>query len=188
MALGNEEKTTRNIASFFVFGFISVGSTNCIGVAAAEDILAGSTLPISLVYAAHIVPYFVTCLILPAVLDKFSPLIRVIASSSLITVGMVLVACTGLLELKLLGVGAVAAGSAFGDAGLLSMSAYYEEVTSRAYAAGSGVGNVVAPAYYAGSVTWNIVWVELWRELEGLGCQLKVAWSGLTGEGRVRQG
>ena len=41
------------------------------------------------------------------------------ASSSLFTVGLVLVACAGLLELKLLGVGAVAAGGAFEDAGLL---------------------------------------------------------------------
>ena len=153
MTLRSKEKT-RNILSFFVFGFISLAFTNCACALAAEDILAGSTHPTSVVFSVDIVPYFVGCLILPAVLDQFSPLVRVIAASSLFTVGMILVAYAGLLELKLLGVGAVAAGGAFGDAGLLSMSAYYEEVTSRAYAAGSGAGSLVATVYYTGSVTW----------------------------------
>ena len=152
MTLKNEEKT-RNILPFVVFGFISFASMNCACVMAAEDILSGSILPTSVVYAFDVTPYIVACLILPVVLDKFSPLVRVIAASSLITVGLILVACAGLLELKLLGVGAVAAGGAFADVGLLSMSAYYEEVTSRAYAAGTGAGTVFATSYYTGSVT-----------------------------------
>ena len=149
MALQNEEKA-RNIAAFFVFGFISFGCINGAVIFAAEDILAGSTLPTSVVYALDIGPYFVGCLILPAVLDKLSPHVPVIAASSLFAVGMILVAGAELLELKLVGVATLTAGGAFSEVGLLSMSAYYEEVTSRAYTAGTGVGPVVAGAYYAG--------------------------------------
>ena len=146
------EEKPRNIVAFFVFGFIGTACGNCLSLCAAEDILVGSNQPTSLVYVCDTFPYIGGCFILLLFLPRLSPLVSVVATTSLFTAGIILVACAEPLELKLVGVGVIPLGGAIADVGLLPLSAYYEEVASRAYTAGTDVGSLVTAVYYTGIV------------------------------------
>ena len=138
-----------NIIAFGVFSFVGYTLYNAT-MSAAEDILAGTILPTSIVYFCGIGPYFLGTLLLPIFIDKISPLLGVSVTFFLEASGIILVAFLQIREAKLIGICLISAARSFTDVGFLSLTALYEEVTARAFTAGAGIGVAFGAIYYTG--------------------------------------
>ena len=138
-----------NIVAFAVFTFVGYTLFHVV-IAAAEDILAGTALPTSAVYVCAVGPYFIGTLLLPIFIDKISPLLATSVTFFFEAGGIILVAFLQSREAKLTGICLISAGRSFTDVGFLSLTALYEEVTVRAFVAGTGIGMTFGGVYYTG--------------------------------------
>ena len=149
---GDSRKTSEtllNIIAFAVFSFVGYTLFHIV-IAAAEDILAGTALPTFVVYLCAVGPYFIGTLLLPIFTDKISPLLATSVTFFLEASGIILVAFLQIREAKLIGICLISAARSFTDVGFLSLTALYEEVTARAFTAGSGIEMAFAVIYYTG--------------------------------------
>ena len=147
--LNVDEKFT-NVVAFFLFGSIENMYSFGISLAAGEDILANTALPTSMVYVCDVLPYFLSCLILPMLLDKISPLAAVLAVFALMTTGAVLIAVPKVLAAKLVGVCLVSLSCGFNETILLPLTAFYHDITMKAFIFGTGCGGLFGMLYYTG--------------------------------------
>ena len=143
-----DEKFT-NVVAFFLFG--SIQNMYCFGIslAAGEDILANTALPTSVVYVCDALPYFLSCLILPMLLDKISPLATVLVIFALMTTGAVLIAVPKVVAAKLVGVCLVAMSYGLNEAILFPLTAFYDDITMKAFIFGKACGGFFGIFYYA---------------------------------------
>ena len=146
------EGSIKNPLAFFTFSFVTYAFLFGVNYAAAEDVLASTNMQTSIVYLCDFGPYFVGAVFLPVFMDKLRPLSRVLATVSLEIVGIILVAVPGTLAVKLTGTCLLSFANAVSDVALLSMTSFYEEITSRAYTAGAGLGAGFGVIYYTGKI------------------------------------
>ena len=161
----------KNKAAFFVFSFVSYAFAFGAEFAAAEDVLASTNLQTSIVYVCDFGPYFVGAVFLPVFMDKLRPLSRVLATVLLEIVGIILMAVPGTLAVKITGICLISFGSNFADVTLLPMATFYEEITTRAYTAGAGLGAGFGVIYYTSKpincFQLYSIWVAARRNLDG---------------------
>ena len=143
-------KTLINSAAFLIFSLVPY-SLCFLTISAAEDILAGTALPTSVVYLCDIAPYFLGTLVLPMCLDHIPSLATILVIVSLDVSGVLLLALSKIIPAKLTGICLVSLAASFADVGFLSLTAWYEEVTVRAYIAGIGSAWLVSVVYCTGS-------------------------------------
>ena len=143
-----------NIAAFVVFSFVPY-SLFYISMTAAEDILADTLIPTSVVYLCGIAPYLLGTLVLPVFEDKIPHLLTMLLTFGFDLCGIIFLAAFENKEAKLGGICLISLASAFADVGFLSLTALYGEVTVRGYVTGTGIGFAAAVMYYAGRVNRN---------------------------------
>ena len=134
---------------FIIFGTIGYTLWSVI-VTADQDILSGTELPTTAVLTAQIVPYFVVTSLFPFFIQKCSYWVKVSFIFPLCVGGILLISLLPQVEWKLVGVALTSVGSGAAESTFVPLTAMYTEAAISAYFAGSGIGFVAAPLYYAG--------------------------------------
>ena len=146
MGIEDKEKG-RNILCFFFFGMLSfIYDEICL--IAAEDILAGSTIPTAVVIITIAIPVILIKLTSPWFLQHVSYFKKIGLVFILFLMGLVSLVLSPRIPGRLAGVSIVESGVATSEITLLSLTAFYEHITVSAFVAGVGVSSFVGPLYY----------------------------------------
>lgn len=138
---------------FFTIGFLKQLVTS-LAVIAASDILSGTTLPTTLVIAAHVGPYLVITALLSKVIFRLPVLMRLILASLISALGSVVYALESLhVVVKLFGIGlaGVGAGIAELSSPFWSWSAEKERSEiENSYELGGRISSFLGAVYFTG--------------------------------------
>jgi battenin len=143
------EKTTQNNIAFFVFGFCTYILVS-VKFVIAEDVLADSTYPTTVVFTCGMGPWFLTTLTLPYFIHKVSYSIRVFFIAIFGAGGLLMISLSKPMELKLIGVCMTSLSCGMSAVTFIPLTAFYRESTVKAYTAGTGCGLCLGTFYYAG--------------------------------------
>lgn len=154
----SEEKTTnysresaRNIACFFVLGVLSLIFDE-ISLAAAEDVLAGSVIPTTIVIISIAVPVLGVKTTAPWFLQKCSYSHKSFVVVILLVTGLIVIVSVQNVHWRLFGISVIESGVSFSEITFLALTASYQEVTVSAFVAGIGVSSLLGPLYYTGEL------------------------------------
>ncbi|KAJ7377893.1 battenin CLN3 protein [Desmophyllum pertusum] len=147
------KETPRNIACFFFLGVFSLIYDETT-LAAAEDVLAGSRIPTTIVIIAIAVPVLGVKTTAPWFLQKCSYLYKSCTVVLLLLVGVIVVVSVDNVHWRLFGISVIESGVSFSEITFLALTASYHEVTVSAFVAGIGVSSLLGPLYYTGLTTW----------------------------------
>lgn len=150
----SEGERLRTLTAFFMFGTL-IYATFSLVLAGAQDILAGTLVPTSMVLLVSIVPAFLVNLIAPYFIQKIPYFARISTFCCTGIVGLLMLALAKQVHWRLVGVGLVTFGEAVGEITSLALTSFYHEVTSTAFSAGTGMGFVIAPLYYIGMCQYD---------------------------------
>ena len=142
------EKLKTKLA-FTAFGFVSNAMASLI-YTAAQDILSGKSLPTTVVLLTFILPQVLCSIFGPFCLVKLSPSKRIALVFANHSCGTLLLALAPQVEIKLIGVSLVSAGTVCAAVGIMPLTAYYDHTTVICYTTGTGLGYLFAPLYYSG--------------------------------------
>ena len=146
----------KNVMAFFLFGWLQNMYSLGMNLVSAEDILAGTAVPTSVVYVCDMVPFFLGSLVLPMLLHRISPSSAVVIIFVLLTTGTVLVAVPNVLAVKLAGLCLVSLAYSFNGVVLFPLTAFYGEITTQAFVAGTGFGGFSGVLYYTGKKSSHV--------------------------------
>lgn len=135
--------------AFFLFSFLEFFSFNLL-ISGSQDILAGTEAPTSLVLFIAVAPIVVVVLIAPYFQQEIAYGIRILFGVLMTVAGFVLVAYAKGFKWKLVGVGFVSFSMGVIEISFLALLSYFKQDVVSTYAAGTGVGFVMAPLYYIG--------------------------------------
>ncbi|XP_022781893.1 protein BTN1-like [Stylophora pistillata] len=150
-----EHERLRKVVAFFGLGIILYAFFSLV-IVAAQDILAETYLPTSVVLIANVAPAFLVSLITPY-LRRIPYVVRIFLVFFLSETGVIVLALAGQVHWKLIGVGMVSVGLGLGEPTILSLTSFHGELTLTAFSAGTGVGFAIAPLYYTALTTWACV-------------------------------
>ena len=145
----NSKESTRNIACFFVLGVLSLIYDE-ISLAAAEDVLAGSIIPTTIVIIAIAVPVLGVKTTAPWFLQNCSYLHKSCVVVFLLVTGLVVVVAVENVHWRLFGISVIESGVSFSEITFLALTASYQEITVSSFVAGIGVASLLGPLYYTG--------------------------------------
>ena len=145
----NQRESPRNIACFFVLGILSLIYDE-ISLAAAEDVLAGSNIPTTIVIIAISVPVLGVKATVPWFLQKCSYLHKSLVVVFLLVTGLIVIVSVHNVHWRLFGISVIESGVSFSEITFLAMTACYQEVAVSAFVAGIGVSSLLGPLYYTG--------------------------------------
>ncbi|XP_031570404.1 protein BTN1-like [Actinia tenebrosa] len=151
-----ETPSFRNNITFFVFGFCTYILVS-VKFVIAEDVLADSVYPTTVVFTCGMGPWFLTTLIFPYFINKVSYSIRVLFIAIFGTGGLLLISLCGVLAVKLLGVCFTSLSCGMSAVTFIPLTAFYRESTVKAYTAGTGCGLCFGTFYYAVLTSWACV-------------------------------
>ena len=140
---------TRNSIAFFALG-LCVYILVSMKIVIAEDVLADSTYPTTVVFTCGMGPWFLTTLILPYFIHKVSHGLRVLFITVFGTCGLLMISLDHKIEVRLSGVCLTSLSCGMSDVTFIPLTAFYGESTVKAYIAGTGVGMCFGAFYYAG--------------------------------------
>ena len=143
--LGVKKKV--EISCFFFFGMLSLIYDE-ICLIAAEDILAGSTIPTTVVIISIAIPVLLIKLMTPWFLQHVSYFKKIRLVFIFFLVGLVSLVFSPRISGRLASVSIVESGVATSEITLLSLTVFYEHITVSAFVAGVGVSSFVGPLYY----------------------------------------
>ena len=146
----NSKENARNVACFFVLGVLSLVYDE-ISLAAAEDVLAGSNIPTTIVIIAIAVPVLGVKTTAPWFLQKCSYLHKSCVVVFLLVTGLITIVAVQNVHWRLLGISVIESGVSFSEITFLALTASYQEVTVSAFVAGIGVSSLLGPLYYTGN-------------------------------------
>ena len=144
-----KEEKLRNGVAFFVFGFCVYFMVS-VKIVIAEDVLADSTLPTTVVFICGMGPWFLTTLILPHFIHKLSYFVRVFAITIFGSSGLLMISLSAKIAIKLSGVCLTSLACGTSAVTFVPLTAFYGEETIKAYTAGTGFGFCLGTFYYAG--------------------------------------
>ena len=145
----SDEENLKTKLAFTAFGFVSNAMASLVDTA-AQDILSGKSLPTTVVLLTFIFPQVLCSVFGSFCIVKLSPNTRIALVSTSHSFGTLILALAPQVEFKLMGVGLVSAGNAFGHVGIMPLTAYYHHTTVIYFTAGTGLGYFFAPFYYSG--------------------------------------
>ena len=145
----NAEESSRSIACFFVLGILSLIYDE-ISLAAAEDVLAGSKIPTTIVIIAIAVPVLGVKITAPWFLQKCAYSLKSTLVVFLLFAGLIVVVSAHNVHWRLFGISVIESGVSFSEITFLAMTACYQQVTVSAFVAGIGVASLLGPFYYTG--------------------------------------
>ena len=123
-----EGESLKTKLAFIVFGFVCNAMASLIDTA-PQDILSGRSLPTTVVLLTFILPHVFCSVVGPFCLVKLSPNKRIALIFTNHSCGTLLLALAPQVEFKLIGVGLVSAGNAFGHVGIMPLTANYHHTT-----------------------------------------------------------
>lgn len=151
----NPRESARNIACFFILGVLSLIYDE-ISLAAAEDVLAGSIIPTTIVIIAISVPVLAVKATAPWFLQKCSYLHKSLVVVFLLVTGLIVIVSVQNVHWRLFGISVIESGVSFSEITFLALTACYQEVTVSAFVAGIGVSSLLGPLYYTGESRQSI--------------------------------
>jgi hypothetical protein len=143
----------RNAVIFFILGLL-VFSILYLGMSAAQDILAGTSIPTSSVLLCTSLPFFLVTLLAPYVIPYVPATSRVFLMTVLGTSGILMVSLGENIWVKLIGVCLIALGCGIAETCFLSLTAFFDQTAISAYCGGTGSGFAFGPFYYTGWYTY----------------------------------
>ena len=146
----------RNTIAFFLLGFC-VYILVSVKIVIAEDILADSNYPTTVVFTCGMGPWFLTTLILPHFIHKVPYGLRVLFIGVFGTGGLLLISLVNKIEVKLTGVCFTSLSCGVSAVTFIPLTAFYREATVKAYTGGTGFGMCLGALYYAGMCKYNLV-------------------------------
>lgn len=144
-----EPERLRKVMAFFGLGIL-LNIIFSLVMVAAQDILAETYIPTSVVLIANVGPFFLVSLIVPYFMQRIPYVARAFLIFFLFVTGVIVLALARQVQWKLIGVGMVAVGAGLGEPTILSLTSFHGELTLAAFSAGTGVGFAIAPLYYTG--------------------------------------
>ena len=146
-----EREKPLHVFIFGVFGFI-LQIFFSVGIAASQDILEETYVPTPVLLISASLPFFVITSVLPyfVLLVPQKALLAPVVFLNI--VGVLLYALVEHVIVRILGVVVTSTGVAIGEVTFVSLSALYTDSAMSAYAAGTGVGFIAGPLYYAGKL------------------------------------
>ena len=144
-----EGESFKTKLAFWVFGFV-LYIVYALMISAAQDILSTTHLPTTVVLLAQILPNAVIATICPLFIVKIRFSIKIGIVFWTFVGGLLVTSLAKKVEWKLLGVCLTSVGMGLGEMSILSLTAFYQQITISAYAAGTGFGYVCGPLYYTG--------------------------------------
>ena len=121
-----------------------------ISLAAAEDVLAGSIIPTTIVIIAIAVPVLGVKTTAPWFLQKCPYLHKSCVVVFLLVTGLIVIVAVQNVHWRLFGISVIESGVSFSEITFLALTASYQEVTVSAFVAGIGVASLLGPLYYTG--------------------------------------
>ena len=146
-----EEKTKEhfiNTAAFFMFGFTEYITFDAL-LTAAQDILANTNVPTTTTIMVANGPYLLLSVVCPYFISKIPVVGRIWSAFLCFVLGIIVVAISNELWLRLVGIGINSVGYFFVEVGILPLTAFYSEGTLLAFSGGTGFG-LVGTIYYTG--------------------------------------
>ena len=134
---------------FGVFGFI-LQIFFSIGISASQDILEETLVPTPVVLISASIPFSLITSILPYFVLKLAQAVLLVPIVFLSITGVLLYALVEHVVVRVTGVIVVSTGVAIGEVTFVAMTALYSDSAMSSYAAGTGIGFVIGPLYYAG--------------------------------------
>ena len=136
------KESLRNIAGFFIFGFLDQ-FVFAILLAGAKDIDRGG---VALVYLATAIPSFLTKAVIPYIAHYLSYHLRALLFGTIASLGLLLVASTNDLIIQLAGVGFCSVMTALGESSAVALTSKYSNPAAllSAFSTGLGVAGVSA--------------------------------------------
>ena len=136
--------------SFGVFGFV-LQIFFSTGIAASQDILEETLVPTPVLLISASLPFFIITSILPHFVQRLSQRLLLMPIVALSIVGILLYALVEGVALRVVGVVVVSSGVATGEVTFVFLTALFKDSAMSAYSAGTGLGFVIGPLYYAGN-------------------------------------
>lgn len=147
-----EREKPLHVFIFGVFGFI-LQIFFSVGIAASQDILEETYVPTPVLLISASLPFFVITSVLPYFVLQVPQKALLAPVVFLSIVGVLLYALVEHVIIRILGVVVTSTGVAIGEVTFVSLSALYTDSAMSAYAAGTGVGFITGPLYYAAMTT-----------------------------------
>lgn len=144
----NEGKN-KAVFLFFCFGVLTIVYHEVM-LAAASDVLAGSSITAATGILAAGVPPVVVKLMVPWVLQKMPHIYKIVTIFILFACGLIMLVVSPSVATRLAGIGVAKAGISLAEITFLSLTAFYSPVTTSAFAAGLAVGSAIGSLYYTG--------------------------------------
>lgn len=134
---------------FFCFGVLTIVYHETM-LAAASDVLAGSSITAATGILVAGVPPVVVKLTMPWMLQKIPHICKMAIIFILFACGLITLVVSPDPAVRLAGIGVAEVGTSLAEITLLSLTAFYSPVTTNAFAAGLAAGSVIGPLYYTG--------------------------------------
>lgn len=150
-----EREKPLHVFIFGVFGFI-LQIFFSVGIAASQDILEETYVPTPVLLISASLPFFVITSVLPYFVLQVPQKALLAPVVFLSIVGVLLYALVEHVIIRILGVVVTSTGVAIGEVTFVSLSALYTDAAMSAYAAGTGVGFITGPLYYAGKLVTKL--------------------------------
>lgn len=147
--VGKERERFTTKLTFWVFGFVLYVVYATV-ISAAQDILSATHFPTTVVLIAQILPSATIAIICPLFIVKIRFSLRIAVVFCSLVLGLLFISIGWRVQWKLFGVCMISFGVGLGEMSILSLTAFYQQVTVGAYAAGTGFGYVCGPLYYTG--------------------------------------
>ena len=144
-----DEAQTRNLICFFSFGLLTITYYELL-LGAANDILAGTTIPTAAVVISTGASQVALKTILPWIMHKIPHIFRVLTIVVLFSSGFVTLVCSSKVVLRLVGVLLASSGKAMAEVTFISLTGFYNKITISAFIAGVGAGGLLGTLYYTG--------------------------------------
>lgn len=145
-----EKESPRNVIAFFAFGFC-VYILVSVKFVIAEDVLADTDYPTTVVFICGMGPWFLTTLTLPHFIRRVPYTLRVILISLFGISGLLLISLVKAeIPPKLAGVCLTSLSCGLSAVTFIPLTAFYKDATVKAYTAGTGLGMCLGAFYYAG--------------------------------------
>lgn len=149
-----EANPPQNIVSFYVLG-AALWATFSSVICALQDMIAGTERSSGLMLIAAIAPALVIKIVMPVFFQNVAYMARILFVFVFVTAGILCAVFSGAaLQLKVVGVCFISAGTGAGEVSLLILTiTRYHQLAMCSYIAGSGSGVVAGALVYVGKYT-----------------------------------